>query len=293
MPNKELFSYDSKKKYLYAALQVYKTEPPNSAKRLFIDRLTAASRSLAENSKNYKQFHNLIVLRYIAEPPPSKDEICEALSINPYKYNAASERAINKLMVLAYGVDGIKFSESNIGEVQTMPPEFINLIIQEAVKQGPETVIKNISAEIINAESERYNQCLQNTQLLLKNYRYFLRNTQTADFYKYENPKEKAMLDNNLFVESIKQSQQRTAFVLKHIDEMLKYYSLCCNNSEKEDEKRKYRILTAAYIDEPKRSIEEIIESEHIERRTYYRNLAAATEEFAALLFGIDGTQTK
>ena len=94
--------------------------------------------------------------------------------------------------------------------------------------------------------------------------------------------------DDGLCIESIKRSQQRTIIIIRHIDEMLKYYRIACEQSGREDEMRCYRIIMATYIDDEKKTAEEIAEAENIERRTVYKNINTAIKPISALIFGVD-----
>ena len=95
--------------------------------------------------------------------------------------------------------------------------------------------------------------------------------------------------EDNYYIGSIKQSQQRTLIILTHIDEMLKLYRISCEQSGKAEEMRRYRILHAAYIAPEKKSAEEIARENCVEKRTYYSDLGNAVKPLSALIFGIDG----
>ncbi|MDD3231687.1 MAG: hypothetical protein PHE09_21135, partial [Oscillospiraceae bacterium] len=130
-----------------------------------------------------------------------------------------------------------------------------------------------------------------------KNYRTFKKHAQGAVF-NAKQAKENAVdildglddfnFDDSLYIESIKRSQQRTIIILRHIDEMLKFYRIACEESGREDEMRCYRIIMATYIDDEKKSAEEIAEEENVERRTIYKNINAAIKPISALIFGVD-----
>jgi predicted transcriptional regulator len=69
---------------------------------------------------------------------------------------------------------------------------------------------------------------------------------------------------------------------------MLKYFRIACEQSGREEEMRWYRIIMKTYIDEERKTAEQIAEEEHIERRTVYKNINAAIKPLSALIFGID-----
>lgn len=174
-------------------------------------------------------------------------------------------------------------------------------IMEIAVQRGTEAGIKAAMDYLVEERKQlkkgRYDRRLRNTRLLLKNYRSFSNYAKNA-VYKASQAKENAVdildglddysFDDSLYIESIKKSQQRTLIILKHIDEMLRYYRIDCEQSGKDEEARRYRIITAYYIDETRRSAEEIAEAEHIERRTLYKDINIALKPLSALIFGID-----
>jgi len=174
-------------------------------------------------------------------------------------------------------------------------------IMEIAVQRGTEAGIRAAMDYLVEERKQlkkgRYDRRLRNTRLLLKNYRSFSNYAKNA-VYKASQLKENAVdildgldeysFDDSLYIESIKKSQQRTLIILKHIDEMLRYYRIDCEQSGKDEELRRYRIITAYYINEQRKSAEQIAEDEHIERRTLYKDINIALKPIAALIFGID-----
>ncbi len=173
----------------------------------------------------------------------------------------------------------------------------LELAIQRGIDTGTKAAMDYINEEKKTQHKGRYDRRLRNTRLLLKNYRTFKMHAQGAVF-NAKKAKENAVdildgldsfqFDDNLYIESIKKSQQRTIIILRHIEEMLKYYRIACEESGREDEMRCYRIIMATYIDEEKKTAEEIAEIENIERRTVYKNINTAMKPLSALIFGVD-----
>lgn len=97
------------------ALENYHTIPTADWKRLFIDRVLETSRNTAHNEQE-KRYHNLIILRYIAAEGLSTQKICKALHINRDRpnYDTITTHAIDRLLVLAFGVDGINWNDTSI-----------------------------------------------------------------------------------------------------------------------------------------------------------------------------------
>lgn len=105
--------YEMGKYWLLHTLETYRDTPPDAPERKFIDRLINLSRRAAVDEQE-KQYHNLVVLRYITDTRPSKLRICKALHVGRQGYEAVTDHAIDRLLVLAFGIDGINWN----GEAQ-------------------------------------------------------------------------------------------------------------------------------------------------------------------------------
>ena len=139
-------------------------------------------------------------------------------------------------------------------------------VMEQAVQQGIDAGVKAamdyIEAERKKARKGRQDRRLHNTRLLLKNYRLFKQHTKGAIF-RADQAKEHAIdildgldsydMDDGLYIESIKKSQQRTLIILAHIDQMLELYKAYCYASSNKEEARRYGVLMAYYIEEPKK----------------------------------------
>ena len=123
----------------------------------------------------------------------------------------------------------------------------MELAIQRGIDTGTKAAMEYIMEEKKTQQKGRYDRRLRNTRLLLKNYRTLKQHAQGAVF-NAKKAKENAVdildgldsfqFDDNLYIESIKRSQQRTIIIMRHIDEMLKYYRIACEQSGREDEMR-------------------------------------------------------
>jgi hypothetical protein len=178
-----------------------------------------------------------------------------------------------------------------------MGSRIMEIAVQRGTEAGIKAAMDYLTEERKQLKKGRYDRRLRNTRLLLKNYRSF-RNYAKNAVYKASQLKENAVdildgldeysFDDSLYIESIKKSQQRTLIILNHIDEMLRYYKIDCEQSGKDEELRRYRIIVAYYINEQRKSAEQIAEDEHIERRTLYKDINMALKPLSALIFGID-----
>lgn len=106
--------YEKRKEWFAEALENYHTIPATDWKRLFIDRVLEISRNTAHNEQE-KRYHNLIILRYIAAERLSTQKICKMLHINRDRpnYDAITAHAIDRLLVLAFGTDGINWNDTS------------------------------------------------------------------------------------------------------------------------------------------------------------------------------------
>lgn len=198
-------------------------------------------------------------------------------------------------------------STDNAGAAGFMYASVASRIMEHAIQQGVEAGVK-AGAEYIEgqrrqAKKDRYDRRLHNTRLLLKNYRRFRAHVNEGVSSEKKpsgkRPTESAIsiLDDldefsyrdGLYIESIKRSQERTAIILRHIDKMMEYYRIDCDLNGTDEAVRRYKVVMASYIDEPKISPQDIAETFGIERRTIYRDINIAMKQLTALIFGIDG----
>lgn len=102
-------TYEMGKYWLLHTLESYRDTPPGEPGRRFIDRLIEGSRNAAGDSPEEKRLHNLIVLRYITGTRPTTQRICAALHVGRQSYEIVTGHAIDRLLVLAFGIDGINW----------------------------------------------------------------------------------------------------------------------------------------------------------------------------------------
>lgn len=170
--------------------------------------------------------------------------------------------------------------------------------VEQGIQIGIKAAMDYLAEEREKSRKSRYDRRLHNTRLLLKNYRLFKKHAEGA-IYNAKQVRESAidildglddtMLNDNAYVEGIKKSQQRTIVILHHIEEMLNFYRISCEQSGKPEEMRRYRVIMAMYIDDQKMTAQQIAENECIENRTIYKDITNAVKPLSALIFGIDG----
>lgn len=166
---------------------------------------------------------------------------------------------------------------------------------------GAKAAIKAVERENKRIREQQYDRRYHNTKLLLQNYRHLNEHFKNAIFEieqaeEYDETFVDIMeimtgrgYDDGIYVESIKKSAVRTKIIMTHVNRMLEVYGIMCERSNREDDKRHYRILRAMYIDEKPTTAQAISEIEHIDKRTVYKDIDAATACLTALLYGISG----
>lgn len=191
------------------------------------------------------------------------------------------------------------------GQIAVVGVRMLDIAIEKGVAAGVKAATDRIEEERKKERKGRYDRRLHNTRLLLKNYRVLKHHALDAvhtGARANEVISENAVdilddlesmgfrkVDDRLYIESIKRSQQRTRIIIEHIDEMLRYWRIDCEQSGKEEALRRYRIIMDTYISDEQMTAEALAQREHIEKRTVYKDIKAAMRPLSALIFGIDG----
>lgn len=136
-------AYEKNRQIVMEALESYRDMSPDDGKRKFVDWLMKRSLKVAQNDLEGKKYHNLIVLRYLSVTERSKKKICDALHIGracktTHKgrkvqcYEAVTDNAIDRLLILAFGVGGIDWDSPHLPQVESkdteIPPE--NVLVE-------------------------------------------------------------------------------------------------------------------------------------------------------------------
>lgn len=167
---------------------------------------------------------------------------------------------------------------------------------EQIAKWAVEAALEYLDKQRLKQKKSRYDRRLRNTRLLLKNYD-LLKSHCDKSVFNLQHVSENAIdvldsldrLDSTAYIESIKRSVTKTYIIINHIDTMLELYDAYCQKSKREEDKRRYRVLTAYYFEGLDMS--EIMARENIEERTYYRDNRDAIEKLSALIFGIDSLE--
>lgn len=191
------------------------------------------------------------------------------------------------------------------GQIAIIGARSMDIAIEKGVAAGVKAAVDRMEEDRKKDRKGRYDRRLHNTRLLFKNYRVLKHHALDAvhtGARANEVISENAVdilddlesmgfrkVDDRLYIESIKRSQQRTRIIIEHIDEMLRYWRIDCEQSGKGEALRRYRIIYDTYISDTQTPAEELAQREHIEKRTVYKDIKAAMRPLSALIFGIDG----
>lgn len=177
-----------------------------------------------------------------------------------------------------------------MGEQARIDPETAEVITKAAVQ----TVMTYLETERVKQQKAKRDRRLRNTKLLLRNYRSFKLHCADveADLDRLEDPDGLEELDTEEFaVAAIKRSKERTLAMVRYIDHMLEVYRIICERSGKHEDLRRFKTIHAMYIEEPKKTAEEIAECHQLDIRTVYRDIGDACKSLSSLIFGIDGVR--
>lgn len=173
--------------------------------------------------------------------------------------------------------------------------------IDEVISMGTEIGIK-VALEQIKKEREdrkkgRYDRRLRNTKLLLREFRKLFIHSRDAVYASKDRLNPIDILDeldsfeyeDDLYIESIKKSKERTAIIVEHVKKMMSIYKYMCSKSKRPEDLRRYNIIRKLYIDSPEATVEELSAEYCIDVRSVYKDIDKALETLTALVFGIDG----
>lgn len=191
------------------------------------------------------------------------------------------------------------------GELDEKLAEAVKAGIAIGAEAGSKAAVEAIAAEKTKKRHERFDRRYHNTKLLLKNYKYLNEHFKNAvftseqlkddneSFYEIMEIMSGQSGDEQVYVDSIKESAHKTRIIMAHVNRMLEAYKAICETSPKEEERRHYRILKALYLNDITYSAAEIAARECVDKRTVYRDIDAAVTNLTALLYGMGGLEIK
>lgn len=172
----------------------------------------------------------------------------------------------------------------------------------KGAEMGAQAAIEAVENERRRYRRARYDRQLRNTKLLLQHYRSLNSHYANAVWEEDDSEDEDSFCDimelmnsrsydDEVFVDSIKQSSKKTRIIMRHVNKMLEEYETMCKESSRPDDLRHWRVIKALYLSPTRTAAMDVAEAERIDKRTVYKDVDAAVEDLTMLLFGIEGIE--
>lgn len=180
--------------------------------------------------------------------------------------------------------------------------EKLQKVCEKAAEIGAREALKVFEQERKKEYDQRANKKLRNTKLLLRNYHMLKEHAENSVFGRtqmgeYATDILESMMNiynDEVIIESIKNSATRTAIIVSHIETMLGlYHSYCEKSCNKDIEMRRYNVMWDMYIADQTLSVKEIAKKLHMSKENVYADAKVATERLTALIFGVDGLKVR
>lgn len=187
-------------------------------------------------------------------------------------------------------------------EFIVMTPDQFREVYETAAKIGAEKALDTFNKERAEERKHRRKRKLRNTELLLRNYHMLKENAENSVFGRSQMEESAAdileemisLYNDEVIVESIKNSATRTAIIMSHVDTMISLYHTYCERAENSDiEMRRYDVLWDRYLADEPLNVESISKKHHMTKQNVYADLKIATERLTALIFGVDGLSVR
>ena len=187
-------------------------------------------------------------------------------------------------------------------EIDSRLYEILTDTITAGVNEGVKKALIEIEKEKEEKKKHKADMRFRNTELLLHNYNNFVEHVEKSIYTAAQLSKEELFDELDLDMDeeisktqinSILKSKNKTSIILKHIDTFLDYYKYKCESSGREDVERRYKVVELLYLDENKKTQEEVAEILRCSDRTIRNTKKLAIKELSILFFGIDGLKIK
>lgn len=157
---------------------------------------------------------------------------------------------------------------------------------KQTVQAITETVLKEVRKQQDRHSKQHKDRRLRNTKLLVENYRMLNKHCEgiNADLKDYE---EYTYDPDQIQLHTLMKYKVKTKKMLNYFDSMLRTYKEYCELTGPMAARR-YKILYTLYIDDDKKSADDVAEFYNMDRSTVFRDAKKATEELSIFLFGLD-----
>jgi len=162
--------------------------------------------------------------------------------------------------------------------------------LEIVTKTAVQTALEYLEKEKQKQQKLKRDRRLRNIKLLLRNYRSFKLHCKDLKS-KLEELNDSDLLedlDEELAVNAIRKSKERTLAMVSFIDKMLAVYKVICDQSKKDEDRRSYQTIHLLYISDEKVSAKEIATRHNTDVRTVYRDVDRACKALSVLIFGVD-----
>ena len=179
----------------------------------------------------------------------------------------------------------------------TLTREELEALATEAALKGAAMVMDSMAKTQEEKLLKMRKRRLHNTRLLLRNYVMMKENCEEAvyrrtaaksDFDFFQELMSDRDRSDEMIIASIRESSERTALILSHIDKMIAVYKDYCSRSG-DRERRQYRVMKSVYLLKSKKTVRELAEEFSVTDRTIQKDREIAEERLSVLFFGIDG----
>jgi predicted DNA-binding protein (UPF0251 family) len=177
-----------------------------------------------------------------------------------------------------------------------------NITIDKAIEIGVQAGVKEALDRIQSSKEQkmkyRHDRRLRNTKLLLRNYNNFTKHCEKAVFTSTQldnlNPVDildecEDIEDNELYVNSIKRTHDRTYIIIQHINTIMEFFKYRAEKENNDNALRRFNAIELVFVE--KISYEKVAEQLGISEKTVSRDVKQAVEELSSLIFGIDGVR--
>lgn len=137
-------------------------------------------------------------------------------------------------------------------------------------------------------------------KVILRNYRRFKKYASTAvtDIKNAQKVlisllSDVTFLSDELKVESIIKTRERTLIMIAQIDNAIRNYRCITDVSDDSEAKRRYQVIYNKFIADKYMTIEAMASEYHIDKSTVYRDIDIACEELAPLILGAFSIQKR
>jgi hypothetical protein len=174
-------------------------------------------------------------------------------------------------------------------------------IIGLAAQAGAQIAFKKFEEITKQEKQKRSDLRLHRTDLLMRHYRSLQKHC-TESISDKKRLKEHAIdildeidnyIDDDLYIDSIRKSTQKTIIIVNHIKRMVDVYGLLVEKSKDPIQLRRFTAMRMRYVDESMPNIQHITQYLKIDRSVVYDDIKIAFDLFSPLLFGVDGLKFK